>query len=244
MNSTPPNTLPGSPGTPPGAAPSPILTASNIVKYFYEPEKFQVLKDISFEVRRGEFLALVGKSGSGKSTLLYVLSTMDTDYEGKLVINGDLLSGRSQNELSAFRNGHIGFVFQFHYLLPEFTVLENVMIPALKRRRLSREEIETKAYGHLSTLGLQDQALKLSGKLSGGQQQRVAIARALINDPSIIMGDEPTGNLDSKNSQLVFDIFRDIVTTGHQTIIAVTHDEDFAANCDRVLELSDGHLLK
>jgi lipoprotein-releasing system ATP-binding protein len=203
-----------------------------------------VLKDISFEVRRGEFLALVGKSGSSKSTLLYVLSTMDTDYEGKLVINGDLLSGRSQNELSAFRNGHIGFVFQFHYLLPEFTVLENVMIPALKRRRLSREEIETKAYGHLSTLGLQDQALKLSGKLSGGQQQRVAIARALINDPSIIMGDEPTGNLDSKNSQLVFDIFRDIVTTGHQTIIAVTHDEDFAANCDRVLELSDGHLLK
>jgi len=221
-----------------------ILSASNLVKYFHEPETFQVLKDISFEVKRGEFLALVGKSGSGKSTLLYVLSTMDTDYEGKLAINGDPLTGKSQNELAAFRNQHIGFVFQFHYLLPEFTVLENVMIPALKMRRLSREEIETKAYGHLSTLGLQDQALKLASKLSGGQQQRVAIARALINDPSIIMGDEPTGNLDSKNSQLVFDIFRDIVAAGHQTIIAVTHDEDFAANCDRVLELSDGHLLK
>ena len=223
---------------------TPILTASNLVKYFYEPEKFQVLKDISFEVRRGEFLALVGKSGSGKSTLLYVLSTMDTNYEGKMTINGNALTGQSQNALAAFRNQHIGFVFQFHYLLPEFTVLENVMIPALKMRRLSREEIETKAYGHLSTLGLQDQALKLASKLSGGQQQRVAIARALINDPSIIMGDEPTGNLDSKNSQLVFDIFRDIVSAGHQTIIAVTHDEDFAANCDRVLELSDGHLLK
>jgi lipoprotein-releasing system ATP-binding protein len=221
-----------------------ILSASNLVKYFHEPETFQVLKDISFEVKRGEFLALVGKSGSGKSTLLYVLSTMDTDYEGKLAINGNPLTGKSQNELAAFRNQHIGFVFQFHYLLPEFTVLENVMIPALKMRRLSREEIETKAYGHLSTLGLQDQALKLASKLSGGQQQRVAIARALINDPSIIMGDEPTGNLDSKNSQLVFDIFRDIVAAGHQTIIAVTHDEDFAANCDRVLELSDGHLLK
>jgi lipoprotein-releasing system ATP-binding protein len=221
-----------------------ILSASNLVKYFHEPETFQVLKDISFEVKRGEFLALVGKSGSGKSTLLYVLSTMDTDYEGKLAINGDPLTGKSQNELAAFRNQHIGFVFQFHYLLPEFTVLENVMIPALKMRRLSREEIETKAYGHLSTLGLQDQALKLASKLSGGQQQRVAIARALINDPSIIMGDEPTGNLDSKNSQLVFDIFRDIVAAGHQTIIAVTHDEDFAANCDRVLELSDGRLLK
>jgi len=223
---------------------TPILTASNLVKYFYEPEKFQVLKDISFEVRRGEFLALVGKSGSGKSTLLYVLSTMDTEYEGNLAINGNALTGQSQNALAAFRNQHIGFVFQFHYLLPEFTVLENVMIPALKMRRLSRQEIETKAYSHLSTLGLQDQALKLASKLSGGQQQRVAIARALINDPSIIMGDEPTGNLDSKNSQLVFDIFRDIVSAGHQTIIAVTHDEDFAANCDRVLELSDGHLLK
>lgn len=221
-----------------------ILKADHIVKYFYDPEKFQVLKDISFELKRGEFLALIGKSGSGKSTLLYVLSTMDTDYSGELVINGERLTGQSQNELAAFRNDHIGFVFQFHYLLPEFSVLENVMIPALKRRKLSRAEIEAKAYGHLSLLGLRDQALKRADKLSGGQQQRVAIARALINDPSIIMGDEPTGNLDSKNSQTVFDIFRDLAAEGRQTIIAVTHDEDFAANCDRVLELSDGHLVK
>ena len=221
-----------------------ILKVDRIVKYFDEPEKFQVLKDVSFSARKGEFLALVGKSGSGKSTLLYVLSTMDTDYEGSLVINDERMTGKTQNELSAFRNRHIGFVFQFHYLLPEFTVLQNVMIPALKLRRLSRPEIEAKAYSHLETLGLKDQALKLTSKLSGGQQQRVAIARALINDPSIIMGDEPTGNLDSKNSQTVFDIFRDIVGQGHQTIIAVTHDEDFAANCDRVLELSDGRLVK
>jgi lipoprotein-releasing system ATP-binding protein len=221
-----------------------ILKVEHAVKYFYEPEEFQVLRDISFEVKKGEFLALVGKSGSGKSTLLYVLSTMDTDYEGHLAINGETLTGRSQNELSAFRNRHIGFVFQFHYLLPEFTVLQNVMIPALKLKRLSRPEIEHKAYNHLETLGLKDQALKLTSKLSGGQQQRAAIARALINDPSIIMGDEPTGNLDSKNSQTVFDIFRDIAQKGHQTIIAVTHDEDFAANCDRVLELSDGRLMK
>jgi lipoprotein-releasing system ATP-binding protein len=221
-----------------------VLKVEHAVKYFYEPEEFQVLRDISFEVKKGEFLALVGKSGSGKSTLLYVLSTMDTDYEGHLAINGETLTGRSQNELSAFRNRHIGFVFQFHYLLPEFTVLQNVMIPALKLKRLSRPEIEHKAYNHLETLGLKDQALKLTSKLSGGQQQRAAIARALINDPSIIMGDEPTGNLDSKNSQTVFDIFRDIAQKGHQTIIAVTHDEDFAANCDRVLELSDGRLMK
>jgi lipoprotein-releasing system ATP-binding protein len=220
-----------------------ILQVDNIIKYFYEPEKFQVLKDISFSARKGEFLALVGKSGSGKSTLLYVLSTMDTDYAGGLSINGEPLTGKTQNELSAFRNQHIGFVFQFHYLLPEFTVLENIMIPALKLKRLSRQEIEHKAYMHLETLDLKDQALKSASKLSGGQQQRAAIARALINDPSIIMGDEPTGNLDSKNSQTVFDIFREIVTQGDQTIIAVTHDEDFAANCDRVLELSDGRLL-
>jgi lipoprotein-releasing system ATP-binding protein len=221
-----------------------ILKADHIVKYFHDPEDFQVLKDISFELKRGEFLALVGKSGSGKSTLLYVLSTMDTDYKGELTINGEKLTGQSQNNLAAFRNEHIGFVFQFHYLLPEFSVLENVMIPALKRKKFSRAQIEEKAYGHLSLLGLRDQALKRADKLSGGQQQRVAIARALINDPSIIMGDEPTGNLDSKNSQTVFDIFRDLAAEGRQTIIAVTHDEDFAANCDRVLELSDGNLVK
>lgn len=222
----------------------PVLQVDNIVKYFYEPEKFQVLKDVTFSAQKGEFLALVGKSGSGKSTLLYVLSTMDTDFEGRLVINSEPMNGKTQNELSAFRNQHIGFVFQFHYLLPEFSVLENVMIPALKMKRLLRPEIEHKAYSHLETLGLKDQALKLASKLSGGQQQRAAIARALINDPSIIMGDEPTGNLDSKNSQTVFDIFREIARQGRQTIIAVTHDEDFAANCDRVLELSDGRLVK
>jgi lipoprotein-releasing system ATP-binding protein len=220
------------------------LKVDNIVKYFYEPEKFQVLKDVTFSAAKGEFLALVGKSGSGKSTLLYVLSTMDTDYQGNLVINNEVMTGKTQNELSAFRNQHIGFVFQFHYLLPEFTVLENIMIPALKLKRLSRSEIEQKAYQHLETLDLKDQALKPASKLSGGQQQRAAIARALINDPSIIMGDEPTGNLDSRNSQTVFDIFREIARQGHQTIIAVTHDEDFAANCDRVLELSDGRLVK
>jgi lipoprotein-releasing system ATP-binding protein len=219
------------------------MQVNHIIKYFYEPEKFQVLKDITFSAAKGEFLALVGKSGSGKSTLLYVLSTMDTEYQGELTINDEVLTGKTQNDLSAFRNQHIGFVFQFHYLLPEFTVLENVMIPALKLKRLSRNEIEHKAYNHLETLGLKDQALKLASKLSGGQQQRAAIARALINDPSIIMGDEPTGNLDSRNSQIVFDIFRDLARQGRQTIIAVTHDEDFAANCDRVLELSDGRLL-
>jgi len=218
------------------------LKASNIVKYFYEPDEFQVLKGRSFEVRKGEFLSLTGKSGSGKSTLLYVLSTMDTDYHGELEINGERLRGRTQNELAAFRNAHIGFVFQFHYLLPEFSVLDNVMLPALKLKRRSKQEIEAKAYSDLEMLGLKDQALKLASKLSGGQQQRVAIARALVNDPSIVMGDEPTGNLDSKNTQVVFDIFRQLAGERGQTIIAVTHDEDFARNSDRTIELSDGRI--
>lgn len=219
------------------------LKANNIVKYFYQPEPFQVLKDLTFEVKKGEFLSLTGKSGSGKSTLLYVLSTMDTDYKGTLQINGEVLTGQTLNQLAAFRNKHIGFVFQFHYLLPEFNVLDNVMLPALKLKAKSVEEIKEKAYQNLKILGLEDQALKLANKLSGGQQQRVAIARALINDPAIIMGDEPTGNLDSKNSQMVFDIFRELSHTRGQTIITVTHDEEFAHKSDRIVEMRDGVFL-
>jgi lipoprotein-releasing system ATP-binding protein len=220
------------------------LSVNNITKYFHEPETFKVLNNIGFEVKKGEFLSLIGKSGSGKSTLLYVLSTMDTDYEGELFINNAKLTGQTQNELAAFRNANIGFVFQFHYLLSEFSAIDNVMLPALKLGAKSRQEIKEKAYQNLSLLGLQDQAYKLANKLSGGQQQRVAIARALINDPAIIMGDEPTGNLDSKNTKIVFDIFKELAKDRGQTIIAVTHDEEFAANSDRIIELSDGVLVK
>lgn len=219
------------------------LSVKNLNKYFYEPQTFHVLKDLPFEVKKGEFMAMTGKSGSGKSTLLYILSTMDTSYEGTLSINGELLTGRPQNQLAAFRNEHIGFVFQFHYLLPEFSAIDNVMLPALKLAKRPVEEIREKALENLKLLGIGDQALKAANKLSGGQQQRVAIARALINEPTIIMGDEPTGNLDSKNTQIVFDIFREIAQERGQTIIAVTHDDDFANNCDRILELMDGKLV-
>ena len=187
-----------------------ILKTENIDKYFYDPIEFQVLKNISFEVQKGEFLSMVGKSGSGKSTLLYVLSTMDTEYKGNLFIDNELMTGLSTDKLAAIRNEKIGFVFQFHYLLSEFTCLKNVMIPAIKLGKLSEKEIEEKAYEKLKILGLEDQALKPANKLSGGQQQRVAIARALINDPLLIMGDEPTGNLDSKNTNIVFDIFQEL----------------------------------
>lgn len=220
-----------------------VLKAHKVTKYFYEPEKFQVLKAIDLTVNKGEFLSLVGKSGCGKSTLMYVLSTMDTDYEGELEIAGERLTGKDQNQLAKFRNAHIGFVFQFHYLLPEFSVLQNVMIPALKLARYSPPEIEDRAYEKLKMLGVQEQALKPSNKLSGGQQQRVAIARALINDPDIIMGDEPTGNLDSYNTHVVFDIFNELTQRYKQTIIAVTHDEEFAKKSDRIVEMSDGKIV-
>lgn len=220
------------------------LKAMNIGKYFHEPQTFQVLKDISFDVKKGEFVSLIGKSGSGKSTLLYVLSSMDTDYSGELMINDTSLTGKSQNQLAAFRNANIGFVFQFHYLLPEFTALDNVMLPALRLGHTPKAEIEAKAVENLKLLGLGDQIKKSANKLSGGQQQRVAIARALINDPAIIMGDEPTGNLDSKNTAIVFDIFRQLAEEKGQTIIAVTHDDEFARNSDRILELNDGELVR
>ncbi|HCC95675.1 ABC transporter ATP-binding protein [Faecalibacter macacae] len=221
-----------------------ILKTENIDKFFHEPTEFQVLKNIHFEVQKGEFLSMIGKSGSGKSTLLYILSTMDTDYKGNLFIDNQLTTGLSKDQLAKLRNEKIGFVFQFHYLLAEFSCLRNVMIPALKLGKLSEKEIEERAYQKLEILGLKDQALKPASKLSGGQQQRVAIARALINDPLIIMGDEPTGNLDSKNTDIVFDIFQDLKRNYGQTIIAVTHDDDFAKKSDRIIEMKDGEILR
>jgi lipoprotein-releasing system ATP-binding protein len=203
-----------------------------------------VLKKISFEVKKGEFLSMIGKSGSGKSTLLYILSTMDTEYNGELFIDNQLVTGLTKDQLAEIRNQKIGFVFQFHYLLPEFSCLQNVMIPALKLGKLSEQEIEERAYKKLEILGLKDQALKPASKLSGGQQQRVAIARSLINDPLIIMGDEPTGNLDSKNTNIVFDIFQELTKDFGQTIIAVTHDDDFARKSDRIIEMKDGEIIR
>jgi len=218
------------------------LQVEHLNKHFQEPEDFHVLKDISFSVEKGEFVPVIGKSGCGKSTLLYLLSTLDTDYEGKIMVNDTLVTGKSQNDLARFRNENIGFVFQFHFLLPEFTALENVMLPALKLGKYSKAEIEEHAMDKLRQLHMDDFALKLSGKLSGGQQQRVAIARALINDPAIIMADEPTGNLDSANTDVVFNIFNELSHTKGITILTVTHDLDFARNADRVIEMADGEI--
>ena len=220
-----------------------IIEAKSLKKSFYDPVEIQILKEVSLEVTRGEFVSIMGKSGCGKSTLLYLLSTMDTDYEGELYIDGQPMHQYKHNQLAAIRNEKIGFVFQFHYLLPEFSVLQNVMLPGLKLGKYSDSEVEHRAMEKLKMLHIEDQALKRANQLSGGQKQRVAIARALINDPLIVMGDEPTGNLDSKNSRIVFDIFREISAESGQSLLIVTHDEDFAKRSDRIIEMADGRVV-
>lgn len=223
--------------------PTPVLEAKSINKYFRKPVLFQVLKDISFSIQEGEFVSIMGKSGCGKSTLLYILSTMDRDYEGELYLGGEKLTGKSGKELARIRNENIGFVFQFHYLLAEFSVLENVMLPAQKLGRKSHSKIKRDALDKLELLGIADQAHKKANRISGGQKQRVAIARALINDPQIIMGDEPTGNLDSKNSENVFQIFRDLSELQKLSLLVVTHDRDFAEKTDRIITMDDGYVI-
>ena len=220
-----------------------VLETININKYFYDPVKFRVLSDINMSINEGEFVSVVGKSGCGKSTLLYILSTMDTDYEGELLINDVNLTKKTDKDLAVVRNEHIGFVFQFHYLLSEYNVLRNVMLPGIKLAKYPLKEIEHRAMEHLRTLDMADQALKPPNQLSGGQKQRVAIARALINDPIIIMGDEPTGNLDKKNSDMVFDIFNNLVKERNQALLIVTHDPDFAARTHRTIEMADGRII-
>jgi lipoprotein-releasing system ATP-binding protein len=220
-----------------------VLKSKKVNKYFHKPVEFHVLRDISLEIDHGEFVSIMGKSGCGKSTLLYILSTMDTDYTGELYLSGERVTGKKQRELAILRSKHIGFVFQFHYLLPEFTVLENVMLPAKKLALKSDKEIEKDAMEKLELLGIEGQAKKKASMISGGQKQRVSIARALINDPDIIMGDEPTGNLDSKNSENVFNIFKELSQEKNMSLLVVTHDKDFADKTDRIIEMEDGVII-
>ncbi|GAA3944124.1 ATP-binding cassette domain-containing protein [Chitinophaga oryziterrae] len=220
-----------------------ILEARNINKYFHDPVDVKVLSDITFSVNKGEFVAVTGKSGCGKSTLLYILSTMDTDYEGELLIDNISMVNKPEPALARVRNEKIGFVFQFHYLLNEFSVLHNVMLPGLKLNRYPEQEVEHRAIEKLNMLGIEKLAHKKANQLSGGEKQRVAIARALINDPCIIMGDEPTGNLDKKNSEIVFDIFKRLAEEYQQTLLIVTHDQEFASRTHRIIQMEDGKIL-
>ena len=222
---------------------STILEAKSISKSFNDPIKVDVLTDVNFTIQKGEFVSLTGKSGCGKSTLLYILSTMDTSYDGSLFIDQNIMPKENEQFLAEIRNKKIGFVFQFHYLLNEFNVLENVMLPGLKLNKYSREEVEHRAMEKLKILDIDKLALKKSFRISGGEKQRVAIARALINDPMIVMGDEPTGNLDKKNGDLVLAIFKELSAAFKQTLLIVTHDPSFAEKTDRIIRMEDGRII-
>ncbi len=220
-----------------------ILETKNINKYFGKAKPFHVLKDIHVGVKKGEFACIMGKSGSGKSTLLYILSTMDTDYTGELYLQGELVTGKSQQELSYIGNKKIGFIFQFHYLLPEFSVLENVMLPAKKLAIKSARDIEENATNLLNKLNIGHLASQKASKISGGEKQRAAVARALINEPILLIGDEPTGNLDSYNSENLFQILKTLKEEKGLSLLMVTHDEDLAKRTDRTIYLEDGRII-
>lgn len=220
-----------------------VIEAKGINKSFHDPITVKVLTDVNFSIQMGEFVSIVGKSGCGKSTLLYILSTMDTNYEGDLLLDGISMKDKRDAALASVRNEKIGFVFQFHYLLNEFNNLQNVMLPGLKFGKYANQQVEHNAYAKLKILDIENEALKYPNQLSGGQKQRVAIARALINDPLIIMGDEPTGNLDKKNSDVVFNIFKELADEYHQSLLIVTHDLDFAAKTQRTITMEDGKIL-
>ena len=217
-----------------------IIKASHIDKYFDQPERHQVLHGVSLEIAQGELVSIYGESGSGKSTLLYILSTLDTDFGGTLHIKDQNIKDLSAGDLTDFRNQHIGFVYQFHYLLPEFDVLQNIMLPAMKMGVKTKEEIKEDALLLLQEVGMQDFAKRPSYQLSGGQQQRVAIARALINDPDLIVADEPTGNLDQKNTEMVFGLLKKITEEKGKTVIMATHNSKIYQNSHRAIEMIDG----
>ena len=216
-----------------------MLTGKNIYKRY---GSLEVLRGVNLEISKGEVVAIVGPSGCGKSTLLHILGSLDKADMGEIVINNTGLNLLSGNKLAAFRNKHIGFVFQFHHLLPEFTALENVCIPGWLAGR-NRNEVKEKAEGLLKILGLVNRNENKPNQLSGGEQQRVAVARALINNPDIVFADEPTGNLDSANAQELHELFFDLRKQFNQTFLIVTHNEELSQLSDRVLHMKDGLIV-
>jgi lipoprotein-releasing system ATP-binding protein len=216
-----------------------MLTGKNIYKRY---GSLEVLRGVNLEINKGEVVAIVGPSGCGKSTLLHILGSLDKADMGEIVINNKALSLLSGNKLAAFRNKHIGFVFQFHHLLPEFTALENVCIPGWLAGR-NKNEVKEKAESLLKILGLVDRNENKPNQLSGGEQQRVAVARALINNPDIVFADEPTGNLDSANAQELHQLFFDLRKQFNQTFLIVTHNEELSQLSDRTLHMKDGRIV-
>jgi len=221
-----------------------ILQAVNVYKVYQSgPARIEVLKGISLTIKAGEIIVIMGPSGVGKSTLLNLLGTLDKPTAGSIYINGEDVFQFSEQKLARFRNRHIGFVFQFHYLMPEFTALENVMMPRMIRGNDWKSD-EKFAIQLLSDVGLKDRLHHKPNQLSGGEQQRVAIARALMNRPEVVLADEPTGDLDRKNSRMLFNLILDLNRKYHQTFVIVTHDEMFAEKAHRIILLGDGMIEK
>jgi len=221
-----------------------VLRCEGLHRYLGEGEgRVHVLRGVSFEAYRGNVYAIVGPSGCGKSTLLYQLGLLDRTDGGQIWLDGELMSNSGDAERTAARNRHIGFVFQFHFLMLEFTALENVMMPMRKAGRLTNEQMTQRARELLSSVGLGEKTHRLGTQLSGGEQQRVAVARALANEPSIILADEPTGNLDQKNSSIVFDLLTRLAKENGQAIVLVTHNNEIAKRCDYVRPMRDGEFL-
>jgi lipoprotein-releasing system ATP-binding protein len=217
------------------------LRCDNLHRFLGHDEgRVHVLRGVSFEARRGQVYAIVGPSGCGKSTLLYLLGLLDQPDDGRLWIDGRMMSNCGDEERTAARGRHIGFVFQFHFLMQEFTSLENVMMPMRKLGRLAEAEMHDRATQLLTAVGLGDKTHRLGTQLSGGEQQRVAIARALANAPAIILADEPTGNLDLRNSGIVFDLLTRLAKENGQAVILVTHNAEIASRCDAVHPMRDG----
>jgi lipoprotein-releasing system ATP-binding protein len=216
-----------------------MLTATNIQKYYGQ---LWVLKGVDLTIRQGEIVSIVGPSGSGKSTLLHILGTLDNPSSGDVYVNEQRIDFKNDQQVAFFRNRHIGFVFQFHHLLPEFTALENVCIPGWMAGR-RKKEVAERAVSLLRTLGLGNRVDNKPNQLSGGEQQRVAVARALINKPDIVFADEPTGNLDSANARELHQLFFDLRKQFNQTFLIVTHNEELAQMSDRVLHMKDGKIV-
>jgi lipoprotein-releasing system ATP-binding protein len=217
-----------------------MLKATNITRNYND---LQVLKGVDIIVEKGEIVSIVGSSGAGKSTLLHILGSLDKANSGEIWINNQRIDTLKEKELAKFRNQHIGFVFQFHHLLPEFTALENVCIPGWIAGT-NKNDLEQRALELLKILGLKDRASHKPSELSGGEQQRVAVARALINNPDIVFADEPTGNLDSKHAQELHELFLHLQKTMGQTFLIVTHNEALAKMSDRVVHMKDGYIVE
>ena len=226
------------------AAMNSLLTLKNVCRFFENgPEKLEILKQVNLDIKKGETVAIVGPSGSGKSTLLYLMGLLDTPSKGSVIFDGKELAKANDRQRSKLRNADFGFIYQYHHLLPEFTAYENVLMPALIGGKANKD-MKDRAAQLLEKVGLKHRLEHYPAELSGGEQQRVAVARALLNSPKLLLADEPTGNLDAKSADKVFDLFTDLVKAAEAAVIVVTHNPELAQKCGKIYRIDEGQLYE